>query len=855
MNARADSAAELTALRLRLRENGYCPVPVSGPHVNVKAAGKRPLMSNWQQRCLGADQGVIERWSRSYAMCTNTGLLCGELVGIDIDVLDPDLASNLTRRALTHLGSTPLLRIGRAPKTLLCYRVKLPVEKVQTPEFRFGENRARVEILATGQQFVAFGVHPETHAPYQWTEASPVDVPFDELPIVDHGLLRTFVNDAAAILRLAGGMTATDVRTRGREQQRHERAGRRAAGMRLGTPPDPATVADALDHLPNNFDYDGWVRIGFALYDALGEAGRDLWERWSARSHRNDTDLTAAKWSTFAAGRQVTVGTLFWHAAEHGWRRPSARERASQAISNAASATEQHRRTIRLGGGDLPAVVAAAEQALIDSEIGIYQRGNLIVRPAAAPVIIADGRSVPAMRLVSVRTPHMADLMTRVARWERFDLRSKEWAPIDCPQRVAETYLAREGEWRVPVLAGIVNCPVLRRDGSLLQTPGYDSATGLLFEPQGVTFSPIPEQPDRAAAVDGLAELRALLASFPFVTDADRSVALSAILTAITRRSLPTAPMHAFSAPAAGSGKSLLVDIASAIMDGRRAAVMAAGKTEEEAEKRLGAALLAGDAIISIDNVERPLGGELFCQSLTQPSLKVRVLGMSRLADVPCNAAMFATGNNLVLLGDMTRRTLLCSLDAGVERPETRAFETDPVEMVLADRGRYVEAALTILRAFHLAGRPQQTAPLGSFVDWSRWVRGALIWLGEADPCESMDKVRSADPRLESLTAVVTQWEEVIGSERVSVKHVIDRAIELEEASLGDGLYAARKPRPYKHPEFREALLAVAGEGGAISSRRLGRWLASNQNRLVGCYKIVADGIVEGITRWRLHRA
>ncbi len=130
-----------------------------------------------------------------------------------------------------------------------------------------------------------------------------------------------------------------------------------------------------------------------------------------------------------------------------------------------------------------------------------------------------------------------------------------------------------------------------------------------------------------------------------------------------------------------------------------------------------------------------------------------------------------------------------------------------------------------------------------------------MIWLGEADPCQTMEKVRTTDPKLETLTALVTQWQEVIGMERVSAKGVVDRAIEVDESTVSDSYWAAssRKPRIFKHPEFREALLAVAGEAGAISSRRLGRWLSSNQNRLVGRHKIVADGMVEGIARWRLH--
>jgi len=101
-------------------------------------------------------------------------------------------------------------------------------------------------------------------------------------------------------------------------------------------------------------------------------------------------------------------------------------------------------------------------------------------------------------------------------------------------------------------------------------------------------FNPVPERPDKEDALRALGVLKDLLSTFPFVTDADRSVALSGILTAVHRRSLPTAPAHCLTAPVAGSGKSMIVDICSEIADGRRAAVMSLGRTDEEAEKRLG---------------------------------------------------------------------------------------------------------------------------------------------------------------------------------------------------------------------------------------------------------------------------
>ena len=164
----------------------------------------------------------------------------------------------------------------------------------------------------------------------------------------------------------------------------------------------------------------------------------------------------------------------------------------------------------------------------------------------------------------------------------------------------------RTGRYRFPVLAGIVNAPTMRADGTILDVPGYDAATGLLFDPSGETFPKIRTDPTRKHAQAALDMLLELLGGFPFATDAHRSVALSAILTACVRRSLRTAPLHGFSAPVAGSGKSKLVDIASVISTGREAGVIAMGNNPEELEKRL-VSLLLGGAAIAIDNVEGKL--------------------------------------------------------------------------------------------------------------------------------------------------------------------------------------------------------------------------------------------------------
>jgi hypothetical protein len=198
----------------------------------------------------------------------------------------------------------------------------------------------------------------------------------------------------------------------------------------------------------------------------------------------------------------------------------------------------------------------------------------------------------------------------------------------------------------------------------------------------------------------------------------------------------------------------------------------------------------------------------------------------------------------------MTRRTLVGSLDAKVERPETRTFKTeDPIDVVRRDRAKYIVAALTILRAYHVAGRPRvPTNPLGSFEIWSRWVRDALIWLGEPDPCKTMDRARAEDPRMQELGAVLSHWNTVIGQDAVTVKQLIERATE-SYATVPGGIDTNK--REFMNPNFREALLIVAGEGGAINSRRLGNWLGKNKGKVVDKLRLEPATMQSGDNRWQ----
>jgi hypothetical protein len=511
------------------------------------------------------------------------------------------------------------------------------------------------------------------------------------------------------------------------------------------------------------------------------------------------------------------------------------------------SEDEQDLPEIKIEPGAIWRMVNEAEDALVRANRGVYQRGEFIVRTGMVPVIVSGNREICGQRIVEVGKHGLLEEMGRAALWLKYSGKSRRWLPADVPGDVALTYLDRKGKWKLPILVGLTNAPTLRRDGTILERPGYDEGTGLILDTCGAKFPSIPANPTRTDALAALKLIKdELLCGFPFKTPADLSVALSAMLTACVRRSLRTAPLHAFNAPAAGSGKSKLADMCSVFVTGKEAGVIGQGSTEEEMEKRLGAILLRGDPIVAIDNCERPLRGEVLCQILTQPTVRIRILGKSLAPELPSDCLVTATGNNLVIEGDAVRRSLKCTVDANCERPELRKFNFEPVRRAKKHRAKYVVAILTVLRAHHVAGKPRMADPLGSFEEWSDGPRSALMWLEEADPCEVMERTRAEDPRRQKLLAVLNSWYLALDLREVTTRELI------EAASQSFGING-HNLTDWRYPELREALLNVANRGGRIDSHELGTWLRDNKDRPAAGFVIrAARNAHDKVATWRV---
>ena len=402
-------------------------------------------------------------------------------------------------------------------------------------------------------------------------------------------------------------------------------------------------------------------------------------------------------------------------------------------------------------------VVATQTQGmLIDAGVPFYQRGGELVRPIISTVNAAHGRLTRTAQLKPVSSTFMRDTMCRHARWERFDKRESDWVQAQAPKPVAETLLDRDGVWGFPEILGVIATPTMRPDGSLLVKQGYDLATRLLLiEPP--PMPEIPDKPTRDDALAALALLEELISETPFDDGPSKSVALSGLITPVVRGAFPVAPMHVSSAPVAGSGKSFLWDMCAGISTGQQRIPVIAAGNKEETEKRLTGVMLTGQPLISIDNVNGELAGDFLCQAIEQHFLDIRPLGRSEIVRIETGGVtIYATGNNIIIVGDLCRRTITARLDAKLENPQLRQFRNDPIQTILDDRGTYIAACLIICRAYIVAGRPGLLPRLASFQGWSDTVRSALVWLGKADAIDSMVDTRAEDPQRAALSDLLT---------------------------------------------------------------------------------------------------
>ena len=539
----------------------------------------------------------------------------------------------------------------------------------------------------------------------------------------------------------------------------------------------------------------------------------------------------------YSRGQAVTVGDLLdnpdrWHGERfHDPLEPDYSNRDSRiAIANLKSGGAPYIYSHAHGGicyrlmrpvvalklvqGELPRVLPKILERL-RQEGEIFERAGLLVR-------LADGE------LVAVERPWLQTHLETVFQLLMFDGYSKTWKSKNCPDWLAGRLVAARGAWDLPKVSVVVAFPVMRPNGSVIQRPGFDPETGLLYLDNNPS-RPRAHTLDRQGLTKVLHRIWEPFDGFPFAESVSRGVFLAALLTTVTRPALPTAPAFLVRAHTPGTGKTLLSECLMLLV-GARPSAMPLPDDAAEAEKRMFSKLLTGCPGLILDNLTGTIDGAAMCAFLTNAEPEGRILGKSETPRVINRALWVLNGNNVGAGGDTFRRILPITLDPDCESPETRSFRFNPRDVVRERLDVLRADLLSVLLTYQSEGAPVVGAgALGSFDEWERLVRQCVCWLIRegvtpapmVDPVEVLKLNKAEDPRHQQHVEVVEAWHDLYDDRVVQVR-------EIAALVARQGYQCSARERV-----FIDAVKDIAPPRDGFNGRYFSGWLRRHKGRVV----------------------
>lgn len=481
---------------------------------------------------------------------------------------------------------------------------------------------------------------------------------------------------------------------------------------------------------------------------------------------------------------------------------------------------------LRMSGEAWDAIKAANANSPV-----LFRNGNVIVRLEST-----DG-AAPTLRRVD--QDRLRYHVARLARWGQAT-RGGGWQPAPPPELVLRDMLAHPDP-PLPQLERVVGAPVFAQDGQLLSRPGYHERGRLYFDSRGLDLPEVAEAPTPAEvkrARDLLVD--DLLCDFPLTGAAERAHAISLLLEPFVRAMIPgPTPMYLIEKPETGTGATLLASVLLRPALGGDPPLMGEGRDEAEMGKLLTAKLVEGASVVVIDNATWLKSSDL-ARALTAGIWEGRTLGRSEMVRVPVRCTWAATANNALLSRDIARRTVRIRLDAKRDRPWLgRRFKHQLPAWAEEHRSELVWAALTLVRAWIAAGRPEGRAELGMFEAWAHTMGGILKIAGMPSFLENAEELYEvADTEGAQIHSFVHAWWRLHRSTEVGVADLYriatsdDVNLELKgRTEQGQRTWLGRQLLP----RLRDRRFNVSDESGEPRSLR-----------------VAAAGTYQGAARWQL---
>ncbi len=416
---------------------------------------------------------------------------------------------------------------------------------------------------------------------------------------------------------------------------------------------------------------------------------------------------------------------------------------------------------------------------------------QVFVRSGYLTRIVYDEKGTPSIRIMTeAMVSHLLERCADFVRERNIGTKARpeiEEIPVPPPDKVVED-LMHLPSWPLPALEGIIECPAILPDDTLITEPGYNPQTRLYYAPSpGLALTDVPETPTKYDVVKAVDLLNEIFCDFPFDSEASRTNCIAALMTAVLRPLFPgNALMALIDKPQAGTGASLAAEVIAIVATGRPAPMETPPTSEDEWRKKITSLLMQGRSVVVLDNIEGKLASASLAAVLTAELWQDRVLGRNETIAAPNNATWIGTGNNIQLGGDMPRRCYRIRMDAKVPRPYQRTACRHPKlkEWVTDNRGRILAAVLTLARAWIQAGRPKpQNVPIvGGFEEWRDTIGGILGHAGCKDFLGNLEQMyEDTDIDTPQWERFLLRWHEIWGDKGVLLADVYQHL--LHEAS------------------------------------------------------------------------
>jgi hypothetical protein len=466
-------------------------------------------------------------------------------------------------------------------------------------------------------------------------------------------------------------------------------------------------------------------------------------------------------------------------------------------------------------------------------DLGLVDAGPAQVRPVTTIGIksLIEAR-YDCWRNTTITVPDPDDEKKKI----RVQIKVAALFPQQAAQSACEAARLGEHTPNLRTLHGVTHTPMMRRDGTILDTAGYDTATGFLYLPDpGLNMQRIPDRPTAEHIRAARELILKPVEQFPFVNDDDRATWVGLLFTPALRPLLPGPyQMGVITATNPGSGKTLLAKMIRIIHGGVLRGEMP--RDADELRKSITAALMdTTGPVIAFDNLTGVIHSSVLEALLTNADWTDRWLGQNKSVTATNDRLWIATGNNAQFGGDLARRIETVRLDPPKANHHLRTdFEIKDLEAwAYEHRGDLLTAILTVARGWVVADKASNDVRSDNYASWVGGLRGMLGWAEFPGLFGGSNTETAVSADDEEWHHFLVALHSSFGTEPFTVKNLVAR-LEFVGAPLFD---AAALPG-----DLADRWAHVREGKDAGFRKSLGKWLANRLGRYASGWMLVAAG-------------